>query len=153
MSEDKVISNAWVLSEQDNLANQKAIQALESLHQEDPVQDILNKTKNLTEQVLDYETNRVNIQEYVLQTAEGKITISFENATDMNANTASVQVTMPNGESFSSSLNKSSIPKRQMARCLEYIIYVATTYQSFEILNQVGKHLIESYLQIVSTIE
>ena len=133
--------------------NQRQHKALVSLSQPesidsiDPVQSILTETTNLTKDILDIETSRIQLEQFTIQSNTGTIKVTFEGNYDIDNPISSINVKMQDGTVIKGTFQDISFSKSHISKVLDFIVQAANKYQNLnnlkEFLSQVMQASIE----------
>lgn len=101
-----------------------------------PVAQILSSTANLTRDILDLQTNRIQLDQYTIQSKTGVLKVSFEGNNDQDQPISSIKVTLQDGSLVEANFNQDSFSKSHIAKVLDFLIQAANKYQNLDNLKE-----------------
>ena len=101
-----------------------------------PLELILAETSNLTKDVLDIETNKIQLERFTIQSSSGTIKVTFEGNYDIDNPISSVNVVMQDGTVIKSTFQDISFSKSHISKVLDFIVQAANKYQNLNNLKE-----------------
>jgi len=108
----------------------------EIITDDNPLQLILAETSNLTKDILDIETNKIQLEQFTIQSNSGTIKVTFEGNYDIDNPVSSVNVVLQDGTVIKSTFQDISFSKSHISKFLDFIIQAANKYQNLDNLKE-----------------
>lgn len=114
-----------------------------------PITEILSQTANLTRDVLDIETNRIQLDQYTIQSTTGILKVSFEGNNDQDQPISSIKVILQDGTHLEANFNQESFTKPHIAKILDFLMQAANKYQNLETLKDFLSNVMKASIEFL----
>ena len=118
--------------------------------EQNQISEILSQTANLTRDILDIQTNRIQLDQYTIQSKSGILKVSFEGNNDQDQPISSVKVTLQDGTIVEANFIQESFSKSHIAKILDFLIQSANKYQNLENLKEFLLNLMKASIEFLN---
>jgi len=114
-----------------------------------PIINILEETQNLTQDIIDFETNRIQFHQFNLNSSCGLIKIQFEGNQDSDNPNSSIKVYLEDSTCIKANFNFESFTNDNIATILEFLLQSVNKYPNTKVLKDFLSNVMQASVEFM----